>query len=320
MFDVGRAVLHSISEAGLILPTRLLVINDHHQEMKNDFPDAVFWSPESSSENPSADFNSILLFSPKQKDENRYLTALSLKLLAKGGVFACVASNESGGKTLAKTLVGFGVPVSDYSKHKCRVVWTNEPQKAANIMIAEAEQKGGIQQRSDGLWSQPGLFSWDHLDVGTNALLHHLPFSLHGTGADFGCGIGVIGLKLLQRYKDITKLTCLDRDARALACCSKNLDQWSAKVTTRLADLTKNLDLPEQDFIVMNPPFHTGKKQSVAIGQAFIRNAAKCLKTGGILVFVANSHLPYEATAAESFAFHRILSEENGFKIIEAIK
>ena len=187
-------------------------------------------------------------------------------------------------------------------------------------MIKDALQKGGLQQRADGMWSMPGLFSWDRLDKGTDVLLHHLPFALNGYGADFGCGTGIIGQKILQRYKDIKKLVCVDRDIRALEAVRTNLEPWRDKIETRQADLTKPIELPKQDFIVMNPPFHNGKKQSVAIGQAFISNAAKCLKKEGILVFVANTHLPYEKIVAENFSFHRVLSEEHGFKIIEAVK
>lgn len=320
MSDVARAILYAVNEAGLALPEPVLVINDYVHDLKAQFPNAEFWSPELDAMLAAKNYKSVILFTPKQKEESRYLAAFAFGLLDKDGVLVAAATNESGGKTLAKQLVGFGVKVTDISKHKCRVVWTTEPHRAADVMIHEALDKGGIQKRKDGLWAQPGLFSWDRLDKGTDVLLHHLPFSLAGKGADFGCGIGIIGLKLLQRYKNIEKLTCVDRDIRALECCAKNLESFDARVQTRQADLTKPIDLANLDFIVMNPPFHTGKKQSIAMGQAFISNAARCLKTGGILVFVANSHLPYEVTVAESFAFHRILSQEHGFKIIEAVK
>lgn len=319
MFDTARAVLYSIS-TGLTLSGPLLVINDHDQSLKANYPEAEFWSPETQAAPLKPKYKSILLFAPKQKDETRYLMAKAFTWLQPDGVLAVAATNEAGGKTLAKNMVGFGVKITDISKHKCRVVWTNEPQRAAAVMIREAEIKGDVQKREDGLWTQPGLFSWDRLDKGTDALLHHLPFSLSGKGADFGCGIGVIGLKLMQRYKDISKLICMDRDIRALECCGRNLEAWSDRIVTKQADLTKPVDVSDLDFIVMNPPFHTGKKQSIAMGQAFIMNAAKSLKTGGILVFVANSHLPYESVVAENFAFHRILSDEQGFKIIEAVK
>lgn len=321
MFDAARAILYSIAEAGLSLPSPVLVINDAAEDLKAALSDAVFWNPETDGpEKMQGKFKTVILFAPKQKEETRYLMAIALETLGMGGVFVTTAANEAGGKILAKNLAGFGVAVTDISKHKCRVVWTNEPQRAAKALIAAAKEKGGVQKRADGMWSQPGLFSWDHLDKGTDALLHHLPFSLSGKGADFGCGIGPIGLKLMQRYKDIKSLACLDRDVRALVCCRKNLVEWNDKIITTQADLTKPVDLQDLDFIVMNPPFHTGKKQSAALGQAFIGNAAKSLKTGGILVFVANSHLPYEATLAGNFSFYRILSEAHGFKIIEAIR
>ena len=320
MFDPGRAVLHSLAETGLNLPSPILVINDFNRDMVSAFENVKFWNPEEEPAEPEGEFKTILLFSPKQKEESRFLTALGLEKLSRGGLLILAAANEAGGKTLYKMLVEFGVPSADHSKHKCRVVWTDKPDMAAKVMIENARRRGDIQQREDGLWSQPGLFSWDRLDKGTNALLHHLPLSVSGLGADFGCGIGVIGLRLLQRYKEIEKLICLDRDARALECCSRNLQQWPEKFETRRADLTQGIDLPKLDFIIMNPPFHIGKKQSVAIGQGFISNAAKSLKQGGTFIFVANVHLPYEQTVAENFSFMRVLSEEHGFKIIEAVK
>ena len=314
MPDTSRAVAHAVDEAGLSLPAPLLVVNGEYNGA------ASSWYPDQQSEPPKGHFKSVLLFSPKQKDENNYLTAVALKMLGPGGVFVSVAENEAGGKSLAKNLKAFGVSVTDHAKHKCRVVWTVEPQKAAAKIIEETQKKGGFQQRKDGLWTMPGLFSWDRLDSGTNILLHHLPFALKGQGADFGCGIGVLGIKMLQRYKDIRNLICLDKDIRALNCCSKNLAAFSGRFETGLADLSKPCDLPKLDFVVMNPPFHIGKKQSIELGLSFIRNAANSLKPEGILVFVANIHLPYEKEVASGFSFHRILREEKGFKIIEAIK
>lgn len=320
MFDAARAVLHSLAEAGLSLPEPILFINDISKAMAKDFGSAQFWVPEEELSPQPAKYKSIVIFTPKQKDETRALIAKGLGLLEHGGVLVAAASNEAGGKTLSKTLIEFGVKVSDHSKHKCRVVWTTEPQKAARVMIDDANTKGGMQQRGDGLWSMPGLFSWDRLDKGTDVLLHHLPFALSGYGADFGCGIGVIGHKLLGRYKDIRKLICIDRDTRALQATAKNLEAWKDKIEIMRGDLGEPLDLPELDFIIMNPPFHIGKKQAASIGQAFILNAAKALKKEGILVFVANTHLPYEKIVAGNFSFHRILREEHGFKIIEAVK
>lgn len=320
MFDAARAVLHSLTETGLSLPEPILFINDMNKAMAADYLGAQFWTPELEETPLAAKYKSVVIFTPKQKEETRALIARGLQMLEHGGVLVASASNEAGGKTLTKMMVEFGVKVQDHSKHKCRVAWTTEPQKAAAVMIQDALKRGGLQQRNDGLWSMPGLFSWDRLDKGTDVLLHHLPFALNGHGADFGCGIGVIGHKLLSRYKDIKKLVCIDRDTRALEATKKNLEPWKDRIEMMQADLSKHINLSKMDFIIMNPPFHIGKKQAASVGQAFILNAAQNLKKEGILVFVANTHLPYEKVVAENFSFHRILSEEHGFKIIEAIK
>ena len=74
------------------------------------------------------------------------------------------------------------------------------------------------------------------------------------------------------------------------------------------------------DFIVMNPPFHEGKKTNVEIGKAFISNAFEELKSGGILYMVANAHLPYEAVLSEKFSTIEKKFEGQGFKIFAAVK
>jgi 16S rRNA (guanine1207-N2)-methyltransferase len=77
-------------------------------------------------------------------------------------------------------------------------------------------------------------------------------------------------------------------------------------------------DLPRLDFIVMNPPFHEGKKTLPEAGQAFIKTASQALKPNGALYMVANTHLPYEAALAQSFKNVKPLAVEKGFKVIHA--
>lgn len=318
MSDVSRAVFYSCEEVGLSLSLPLLVINDNLFEIKSRFPGADFWNPETQMQPKAEKYKSVLLMAPKQKSETRYLLSLALQQIEENGVLAVAATNDAGGKSLGKILKEFDLEITDVSKHKCRVVWTVKPQEAHADSINQALKQGGLQQRQDGLWSQPGVFSWEELDKGTALILPHVE-RLSGKGADFGCGIGVIGLKLLENTV-IKKLICIDRDIRALQACEKNLTHWKDKIEIRQADLSKPVDLCNLDFIVMNPPFHTGKKETLELGKSFIINASSSLKTSGILLMVANNHLPYEELIGEKFSSHRIVREDKGFKIIEAIK
>jgi 16S rRNA (guanine1207-N2)-methyltransferase len=80
--------------------------------------------------------------------------------------------------------------------------------------------------------------------------------------------------------------------------------------------------LPQRyDVIVSNPPFHAqGRADRPDIGRAFIAAAADALNPRGRLWLVANRHLPYEQVLDARFASVRIAAQDNGFKIIEAIK
>ena len=74
-------------------------------------------------------------------------------------------------------------------------------------------------------------------------------------------------------------------------------------------------------MIVSNPPFHTqSRADRPDIGRRFIAVAAQALKPGGRLWLVANRHLPYESVLNDSFGAVRIVAQQDGFKIVEAIK
>ena len=68
----------------------------------------------------------------------------------------------------------------------------------------------------------------------------------------------------------------------------------------------------------MNPPFHVGRDGNPALGQSFIRAAAKLLKPSGRLWMVANRHLPYEQVLDDSFRDVSALPASGGFKLFKA--
>lgn len=335
MNQVSDAIVYALDQGGAPLAGSVLVMLAADTKLASRVPGAVVWNPYAHQAslwsqaghrvledlNDAEKYQTIILFCPKQKDETLHLMARALDLLERDGVLICAAENQAGGQSLAKYLSSLDVNTSSASKHKCRVVWGQQPGVPFHrVARQKAIEQGAQQNRADGLISQPGLFSWAQTDKGTDFLLHHLPFSLAGIGADFGCGIGVLGVKLLQRYSNVQRLYCIDHDSRAVACCRANLAQWAGKCDFMWADIQRLPLLPPLDFIVMNPPFHQGKQESNLLGQNFISAAAAHLKPGGVLVFVANAHLPYEALLPQLFSMHRLVSETDGYKIIEAIK
>ena len=85
-------------------------------------------------------------------------------------------------------------------------------------------------------------------------------------------------------------------------------------------DITREPITRRYDCVVMNPPFHTGRKTEPALGEKFIEIAAKVLKPKGRLLLVANSGLPYEKKIVAHFSHSKELAKRDGFKILLAEK
>ncbi len=267
-----------------------------------------------------------LVLLPKQAAEARYWVALALERLKEGGILLAAAANDAGGSRIEGWFKEAGLSPASLSKNKCRAVWAAKPAKPAAIVKDWLD--AGVRRRrdiGDGLSfvTQPGLFSWDRADVGSKLLAAHLPADLAGTGADFGAGIGYLSHHILKNSPQINALHVLEADARALACARENLANVAGNrdISYGWTDLAKDVQgLPPLDFVVMNPPFHEGKKTQAALGQAFVATAFRALKKGGHLWMVAITHLPYEDILRGLFKDVQPVAQRDGFKIIKAVK
>jgi 16S rRNA (guanine1207-N2)-methyltransferase len=166
------------------------------------------------------------------------------------------------------------------------------------------------------------VFSWDRLDPGTALLLEWVD-GLSGRGADLGCGVGILGKRVLES-PDVRQLLCADIDRRAIDAARRNIADPRARFLHR--DLrawdasASEPDMANLDFVIMNPPFHAGGAEDRGLGPTFISAAAGMLRKGGVCRLVANVALPYETTLAAEFSTGTILARAGGYKILEAVK
>ncbi len=267
-------------------------------------------------------YDIVLYLLPKNMVEARYGLARAISVVQKGGMIFCSADNKAGGTRLKKLFEEFDIGIEGHeSRNKARVVWGHVDAPKADV-VAEALSAG--QQKpilNDRYVSQAGVFGWDKIDKGSEILTRHIPKNLKGKGADFGCGYGYLSDFTLSHCRKVKRLTCLDADYRAVEACRQNLGQYEVDLSFVWADLTRvQTDLRNLDFIVMNPPFHEGKKQDLGIGHDFIRSAYQSLKRGGALYIVANAHLSYETLLYELFFDVDKLHEGQGFKAFKAVR
>lgn len=301
--------------------TRTGLYGQADHDLAPSAPDAVQLSPLMLGSSDIAtletgSLDALTVRAPAGAIERRFVLAQALRVLASGGRLTVFAPKDRGGLRLKKELETFGCDVGESARRHNRICVVVRP--AAPKGLEEAIAAGGPRQIAEnGLWTQPGVFSWDRLDAGTNALLQVLP-ELSGAGADFGAGIGLLALSVLASKK-VTKLTLVELDRRAINVAGQNVaDPRADFVWGDVRDA--NAGLKDLDFVVSNPPFHEGGGEDKALGQAFIRAAAEALRKGGALWMVANRHLPYEAILAESFAKVRLVAEGGGYKVFEARK
>jgi len=103
----------------------------------------------------------------------------------------------------------------------------------------------------------PGIFSPDHIDLGTQVLLRTVPAPV-GRVLDLGCGWGPIALAAALRSPDVT-VTAVDVNERALDLAARNAA--AAGVGDRVTVLAPAAVATDAvfDTIWSNPPIRVGK-------------------------------------------------------------
>ncbi|CAN5509931.1 class I SAM-dependent methyltransferase [soil metagenome] len=253
-----------------------------------------------------------LVLLTKHKEENFANIARAWALLEPGGTLVCSGSNDDGAASLEKQVgKAFGLG-GTLSKFHCRVFWATK---------GEAEPPdywrglAGLQPVGDSTWvSRPGIFSWDRVDDGSALLAQHLPNDLSGHVADFGCGWGYFGRQMLQPA--VSRIDLIDAEQLALEAARANITD--PRASFHWLDLTQEAAPASYDTIVCNPPFHTGRASTPALGQSVIEAASRALKPGGRFYMVANRGLPYEPMLKANFASFETLADNNKFKVTRA--
>ena len=163
--------------------------------------------------------------------------------------------------------------------------------------------------------TMPGVFSADGIDPGSALLAQHLPETLPARMADLGAGWGYLSAACLAR-SGVEALHLVEAEASALELARQNITDPRAQFHWQDAC---NFALPGPvDGVVMNPPFHIGRKPQPELGLAFIATAARMLGVRGKLWMVANRHLPYEDALTSLFKTHEVIAETGAFRVWQA--
>lgn len=258
---------------------------------------------------PTASFAAAYVALPRARDLAEARIAAAAEA-APGGTLVVDGAKTDGIEAIAKALKAKGISTQMVSKAHGKCLWFPSDDRLADWA------RPAMSKNAQGDMTAPGVFSADGADPASVALAAALPDALKGEVADLGAGWGWLAREILKRK--VTTLHLVEADLTALDCARVNAPD--ARARYHWADATQWMSPALLDAVVMNPPFHTGRKADPALGQAFVRAAARNLKPSGALWMVANRHLPYETVLSDCFRDVRELPGTGAFKIFHATR
>lgn len=271
-------------------------------------------------------FDHIIIYQPKAKELLDYLLAATLPLLNQGGQVWLVGDNKSGVKSSMKRLQAPLIEVGKVDSAKHCLLYSGR--KQGESLAFDFEQwvmrwSQEVAGQTLTLCSIPGVFGHGKLDKGTAMLLAQLEahrFMSDVANArllDFGCGDGIISLWLHK--KTGANISALDDSALALKATELT---FAANDASEALTLIASNGLAQVkgrfNYVITNPPFHTGVNTDYSVAERFFINVKQHLTLNGELFVVANDFLRYPPLIDASLSKHTVLERAKGFAIYHA--
>lgn len=270
---------------------------------------------------PEGEFDQAVIFVPKSKELLNYLLHNVAYQLKQGSSVFLVGEKKGGVERAAKQLQPYGKAIKLDSARHCQLWQVSLDCTVSKKSLADWAQHYTITTPKGDLHicALPGVFSQDHLDIGTAVLLPYLNQVTAGKIADFGCGAGVISA-YLAKINPENRIFAMDVDAFALASTRMTFEhnqllpeRLEIKAVTGIEDAPLFLHA-----IVSNPPFHQGIQTHYDASENLCKTARRHLKSGGELWIVANRFLNYPMLIEQNFGQCIIKTDQQGFKVLFA--
>jgi 16S rRNA (guanine1207-N2)-methyltransferase len=271
--------------------------------------------------------DAALLAVPKGREHTRAYLWTAAQALRPGGSMYVAGPNSGGVKTaITDTAALFGAaPVLGY-KNSCRIALAQRPGTLSappdwcDPPPWEPQTRRFARPEGDySIITQPGVFSWDHLDDGTALLLDHLGVEPGKDVLDIGCGYGIIGLAAARAGAWVV---LVDDDLLAVRCTRASVaaNGLADRCEVLPGDATSTIVERHFDLVLSNPPFHKGIDTTTGITARFVRGACDVLRPGGRLRIVANRFLPYDGVLRAAFGNVTTIAATGRYVVLESVR
>ena len=165
------------------------------------------------------------------------------------------------------------------------------------------------------LETRPGLFSPEHADRGTLAMLSCAQFTPGMKVLDLGCGCGLVGI-LAARCCGGENVIMSDIDPLAVQIARRNaLRNGAEGVRAVVSDGFSAIGEAGFDLILSNPPYQS----DFSVAKGFIEKGFNRLKLGGRMLMVVKRREWYKNKLISVFGGVKI-HEIDGYYVFEAVK
>ncbi len=211
-----------------------------------------------------------------------------------------------------------GPSPTSLAKKKARLVLpTYEP-----ALVERSSPYPGRYSLDDGspVIEHANVFSRGRLDIGTRAMLDHLPPIAEGADVlDLGCGNGLLGLTAARRGP-LRSLCFVDESYQAIASAQANVEGWAIEAPCSfIADRTlASVGSSSIDVVLNNPPFHAHQSRSDDTAKRMFTDAHRVLRPGGELLVVGNRHLDYHKQLQRRFGNGEVVGSTPKFVVLRA--
>lgn len=255
----------------------------------------------------------------RHRGRNEVRIADALRRLKPGGRIIAAGGKTDGAASLRKRIAALGADIGHAARNHGVVFWLDAGDDRARLAdLIEPEPAALVDGR---FRTAPGMFSHGRVDPGSELLARHFAGLEVENAADFCAGWGYLSARLLEESSGLRQLHLYEADHASLEAASANVaTTGQCTPDFRWQDLLCEPVENRYELIVMNPPFHTGRKAEPDIGRALIGTAASALVPRGRLLMVANRQLPYEQALGPAFSSWKTLAEEGGFKLFDATR
>lgn len=296
----------------------------------NDAANAQVFFSDGAAELPPDPADAAIVRLPKGRIPTLQLLWDAFHALRPGGVCYLAGGNDEGIKTALRqmeALFGTANVVGYRGGHRCGVAirpdgpapdaqdfdlpWLDH----ARFHEFTVDTRGGTYP----VHSRPGVFSWDRLDRGSQALIETMELEDAGEVLEIGCGYGIVGV-VASRLAPSTRVTMVDVDIEAVRSTERTIQANGVADRCQVlpSDVAEALAERRFDVVITNPPFHVGKATELETPAQFIRDAYHALRPGGRLFLVANRTLPYEHWIQACFGAYRTALDGREFKVLSA--